>query len=231
MTCLEHTVTTSEALILLARLPVPPLVHDPKSSPRGLRHHRGARDFITTFRVRTCYRTQHWGSTWLHHYSDVTDHQYAQYSVRLGYSFSESIYRYRTYFNAFRSKASKTPTRTRISRMMEPFELCNDCVTLAQWLISKPGMDDVHCIPKSGEAWLASMRTCQMCIRLGYWLPLECENVIRCDVTLQYDIHQKIAALNMEFRRDPDLWLSYKVYVWADEGIAHSQDVEVFVTN
>lgn len=149
----------------------------------------------------------------------------------LGYTLRESTYRYHTCLTSFRSKVSNTPTRTRVRRTMELFELCNDCVTLAQWLTSKPDMDDVHCIPKSSGAWLASMRTCQMCIRLGYWLPVDCENVIRCDVTLQNDVHQKIAALNMEFRRDPDLWLSYKVYIWADEGIALSPFVGFSIAN
>jgi hypothetical protein len=64
------------------------------------------------------------------------------------------------------------------------------------------------------------MQACQMCIRLGYFLPLECENVTGCDVTIQRDVSQKIAALNMEFRRDPELWLNYRVYVWADEGMS-----------
>jgi hypothetical protein len=58
-----------------------------------------------------------------------------------------------------------------------------------------------------------------MCIRLGYFLPLESENVSGCDVVIQRDANEKIAALDLEFRRDPQLWLNYRVYIWADEGI------------
>jgi hypothetical protein len=102
---------------------------------------------------------------------------------------------------------------------MEPFILCDDCVTLTQWLTSKPHVDDVHHIPKSGASWLASVKICQMCIRLTYRFPLDRESVTGCDVTLQRDVHAKIAALDLEFRRDPEIWLNHKVYIWADEGM------------
>lgn len=88
-------------------------------------------------------------------------------------------------------------------------------------------MGEVHQIHKDGTSWLASIQTCQGCLRLAYFLPLECENVTRCDVTIQRDVHDKIAALNLEFRRDPELWLTHRVPVWAEEGMELLCEIEL----
>lgn len=98
--------------------------------------------------------------------------------------------------------------------------ICEDCVALTAWVTSKPPAGDVHQIHKDGASWLSTIKTCQGCLRLGYFLPLECENVTRCDVTIQRDVFDKIAALDLEFRRDPEIWLTRRIYVWADEGVS-----------
>lgn len=120
-----------------------------------------------------------------------------------------------------------TPEVSETAAVVPIIVICEDCVALTAWMTSKPPKGDVHQIHKDGASWLKSLRTCQGCLRLGYFLPIDCEDVTRCDVKIHRDVDGKIAALDLEFRRDPEMWLNRRIPVWADEGMAVVGEDEV----